>query len=1315
MRRRDAGRLVPRPVVVEAFVQDKSARVLIDSGSLADFVSTTLVDQLKLPLQVLEKPIPLQLAVKGSRSKINVNVTANFKYQNINCSKTFDVVNLDNYDMILGTPFLWQHEVTLGLNPTRVVVGSAEPKEIEGAETFAIASSAAVVSDERLEDIRMQLKHEAQDLCKDAWLSELPPLRAINHSIPLIDEGKVYPWRPSRCPEAMRELWQAKKQAYLDTGRWRLASGTSCTPMLIIPKPPKGDGVLRMRTVIDKRAQNDNTKKVATPLPDIDTILRNVVRRPWRSLIDGKDAYEQIRVIPEHVPRTLFNTPDGTMESLVMQIGDCNGSATYQMLMNYIFSEHIGVWMDVYLDDIIVYSYTIDEHIEHIRTVFKILRTHRFYLSVDKMQLFAKELKILGHIVDERGIRMDPHKVDTVANWKVPTNRSLLQSFLGAVGFLAPDCFGIRVPMAVLTPLTGSNRYWRWGATEQRAFDEVKRLVVAWRNSHRVALDYSPGAPRINLVTDASLSGGSGYISQGDDLSTARVSAFWSGKFNSAQQNYPVHELELLAIVESLKRFRGMLHGAKFRICTDHKALEYFLTQKTLSSRQSRWLDVLNEFDFEIMYIPGESNVLADALSRLYGEDAAGTVRAKSEYIEEAASEDESPLRLAVSDLAVSRHPSLFSAPVLTGAEALAAGQSSSISGAESNRSEEPDTATTAEPRRSARLKGKPNSTAWEWLKKKPRKTRTAAGKESAVTNSQIPNHLTYDDNNGPVEGAGEMIPRRAAGQEPGESLPSESSIPAAEPGQEGVEASAADLREVINAASPALNIPSDFVPLYPSDPFLNQILKNPNDYRNFRVENDIIYMITEEERLICVPDAKVDGRSVRKVVISQAHSILAHLSAHKTLLYVRSIFWWKNMVKDVREFCRTCSTCALNRSNTQAPMGKLKTLPVPTRPWQSIGIDFVGPLLDSMTRTGRFNMLCVIIDHLSSMVHLVPTRTTYTAKDMAEVIFEHVYKLHGLPERIVSDRDTLFTSVFWRNLHDLIGVELRMSSAYHPETDGATARANRTVMQMIRTCALESPETWAIKLPAIEFALNSAVSETTGFSPFFLNYGQHPRALKWNNNSPYPGVIKFAQMMKIAIMQAHDLIIDARAKQTRSANKHRRIAPFGKDDLVYLSTKNLSMPKGVSRKMAPKFIGPFRILQVLVPGATYKLDLPDDLLGRGINNAFHASLLRAFEPNDDRRFPGRMITQLPGFKQGAEEWTVVNITAHSGKGRELLFEVRWSTGHTSWERLREVKHLTAYEAYLEAMGVKSPRDLPPGTVEAGQRSADAQKEGRGI
>ena len=414
-----------------------------------------------------------------------------------------------------------------------------------------------------------------------------------------------------------------------------MASGTNALPMLMIPKPPcdPNDGELQLQTVVDKWQQNANTHKLTMPLPDIDGILWNIVKHKYHSLIDGKDAYEQIHVVPEHVPRTLFTTPDRTMVSLVLQQGNINGPATYQAVMNHVFAPYIRVFMDVYLDDIVIYSDTIEDHMKHVRLVFDVLRCEKFFLGADKMNFFTLKLKILRHIIDDKGIAMDPHKVDSVVNWKVPTNKSLLSSFLGAVGFLAPDCQGIRIPMGILTPMTSRSKPWNWTNTHQRAFEQVKEIVHQFRNNRHIALNYSEGMLAINLVMDASLTGASRYISQGDDLTTVKVVTFWSGKFNSAQQNYPVHKQELLVIVESLKRFRLLLYGASFRICTDHKALEYLMGQKNLSPRQSRWLDVLNEFRFTIHYIPGETNVFVDALSRIYSDEPLGIEHASSEYL----------------------------------------------------------------------------------------------------------------------------------------------------------------------------------------------------------------------------------------------------------------------------------------------------------------------------------------------------------------------------------------------------------------------------------------------------------------------------------------------------------------------------------------------------------------------------------------------------------------------------------------------------------------------------------------------------------
>ena len=158
-------------------------------------------------------------------------------------------------------------------------------------------------------------------------------------------------------------------------------------------------------------------------------------------------------------------------------------------------------------------------------------------------------------------------------------------------------------------------------------------------------------------------------------------------------------------------------------------------------------------------------------------------------------------------------------------------------------------------------------------------------------------------------------------------------------------------------------------------------------------------------------------------------------------------------MAQDIMDYCKSCQMCTTSKLLTEKPHRLLKTMPVPTHPWQYIGIDFMGPLPKSTNRNGAFDMICVIIDLLMVMVHLVPTQQNYKAADMAEVIFNMVYKLHGLPERIISNRDLLFTSHFWKKLHTLLNIELRLSSVFHPQTDGATEQANQTMTQMLHQC----------------------------------------------------------------------------------------------------------------------------------------------------------------------------------------------------------------------------------------------------------------------
>lgn len=234
--------------------------------------------------------------------------------------------------------------------------------------------------------------------------------------------------------------------------------------MLLIPKVGKQKHLLR--TVVDLRARNANTRKVSAPLPSIDGILHRVAKAKFRSIIDGKDAYEQIRIIPEHVDRTTV-------------------TATYQALMNHIFSPYIGVFMEVYLDDVIIYSESLKDHIRHVKCIIDVLKREQLYLSQSKLNFLPKIMKVLGRIIDDAGIRMDPDKVDSVTSWKTPTR--------------------IRGPMGILHTLTGATVPFRWSYTEQRAFDEIKTV---W------------------MVTDTCSASVAGYVGQGDEWASAKPAAF---------------------------------------------------------------------------------------------------------------------------------------------------------------------------------------------------------------------------------------------------------------------------------------------------------------------------------------------------------------------------------------------------------------------------------------------------------------------------------------------------------------------------------------------------------------------------------------------------------------------------------------------------------------------------------------------------------------------------------------------------------------------------------------------------------------------
>jgi hypothetical protein len=320
-------------------------------------------------------------------------------------------------------------------------------------------------------------------------------------------------------------------------------------------------------------------------------------RAKYRSKIDMSDAYEQIRIIGEDVWKTAFATVYGTFVSHTMQIGDCNAPATFQRIMTMVFQEFIGRFVHVYLDDIFIYSNSIEEHERHLGQVFDTLRKNDFYLKKEKCDLYSKRMDCLGHVIDDRGLHADADKMQRIREWRQPRNYHDIQRFLGLVQYIAqflPDITAYTGPLAAMTR---NGALFAWRPLHQSCFENIKNICC--RTAILRPIDSTIDEP-IWVICDASVSGVGAMYGQGPTWQTCRPAGFMSKKFTSAQHHYRVFEQETLAILEALLKWEDKLMGYRVHVVTDHKALEFFKTQRRLNGRQTRWMEYLSRFDFDI-------------------------------------------------------------------------------------------------------------------------------------------------------------------------------------------------------------------------------------------------------------------------------------------------------------------------------------------------------------------------------------------------------------------------------------------------------------------------------------------------------------------------------------------------------------------------------------------------------------------------------------------------------------------------------------------------------------------------------------------
>ncbi|KAI3451450.1 hypothetical protein Pfo_008115 [Paulownia fortunei] len=445
------------------------------------------------------------------------------------------------------------------------------------------------------------LLREFEDVMPDELPRKLPPKRAVDHEIELVPGTKP----PARAPYRMShpELVELRKQLkeMLECGIIKPAKSPYGAPVLF---QKKADGSLRM--CCDYRALNKITVKNKYPIPLVADCFDRLSQAKYFTKIDLRSGYWQVRIKEGDEAKTTVVTRYGAYDFLVMPFGLTNAPATFSTLMNQVLHGFLDEFVVVYLDDIVVYSRTLEEHVRHLRKVLERLREHELYAKVSKCSFAQKSTHFLGHIVERGRIRMDPKKVQAIQEWQPPNNVHEVRSFLGLANYYRRFVKGYSEIARPLTDLTRKMETWNWSPQCQAAFDNLKRAIITYP-----VLALPDLSKPFVVETDASdIALGGVLIQDGHPV------AFESRKLKDVEKRYPAHEKELLAVVHCLRQWRHYLLGLPFVVRTDNTAVSHFMTQPKLTGKQARWQELLSEFSFVLEYRAGSKNQVADALSR---------------------------------------------------------------------------------------------------------------------------------------------------------------------------------------------------------------------------------------------------------------------------------------------------------------------------------------------------------------------------------------------------------------------------------------------------------------------------------------------------------------------------------------------------------------------------------------------------------------------------------------------------------------------------------------------------------------------------
>lgn len=910
-----------------------------------------------------------------------------------------------------------------------------------------------------------------------------------------------------RFPECHKKEVNTQIHKMLEQGIIKPSASPWSSPIWVVPKKADASGEKKWRVVIDYRKLNDITIGDSYPIPNISEILDQLGKSKYFSTLDLASGFHQIQMNPEDSAKTAFTVPQGQFEFSRMPFGLKNAPSTFQRLMNSALSGLQGMQCFVYLDDIVIYSVDLDDHIYNLSNVFKRLRQYNLKLQPDKCEFLRKEVSYLGHIITDQGVKPNPDKIEAVERFPTPKTPKDIKSFLGFVSYYRRFISDFSKLAKPLTNLLKKDTPFLWENEQQLAFDALKQKLIS-----APLLAYPDFSKTFILTTDASNYAIGAILSQGE-LGKDRPIAYASRTLNKSECNYNTTEKELLAILFGCKTFRPYLYGRHFQIVTDHRPLKWLFNHKDPSSKLQRWRLKLEEYEYEIIYRKGKFNA-ADALSRYPTEKAVLVNPINPEPTPgPSVTDDNSPLFPESGNSPDCDHllnpdaiPSLIGNPgdPLDLPDDL---RDLNLEGLDApdqpNENPTPNLPPTPDPNppnisndiidplNSPNLRSETYSEFLKIITDRNYHPNTKIIEhngnllDSPHKHIIIPTSIDFDESIPYTENIIDSFEDKEQFLRKERTLNSFLTHPKQQKTYYFLftkvyhfdQSSYTDIFESLKALRNEL-----ILLLSESDNAISiSDFKTPFDKHHFiKIYNMILYLFNNTNIEIHIYHNNIRYPTLREIkqILKDNHDlpIAGHLGGTRMLKRIQEKYYWKGMRSDVENYVKSCKLCQENKALRKISRAPMRITTTSSTPFQRLALDIVGPLPDS--GPARLKYILTLQDDLTKYSIAYPTRST-TAEETCECLL-HFISLFGIPKAILTDQGTNFTSELFKKTCNFLKIKQLWSSPYHPQTQGALERSHSTLKEYLKSFVNEDQDNWHRYVYTAMLSYNTSVHSTT-------------------------------------------------------------------------------------------------------------------------------------------------------------------------------------------------------------------------------------------